>query len=183
MAMDADPPPERQRTGDYTPTSLFSPVSSVPSVVPPSPLTPIPTMHRPCGAQVDARHFPVSAPAREHGPPGGDPSGEGHYSEQIAPAAVATSFELKIGIVSLASKRALATRCSLSCSDNSSLARDMYILYGLSHGRAPSPHSCACLMFHHPTSIHPASHAGPSTSASSICLALLRFFPAATLLL
>ncbi|KAI9452686.1 hypothetical protein BJY52DRAFT_1291929 [Lactarius psammicola] len=30
VVMDVDPPPKRQRTGDYTPTSLSSPVSSVP---------------------------------------------------------------------------------------------------------------------------------------------------------
>ncbi|KAH9172506.1 hypothetical protein EDB89DRAFT_1906002 [Lactarius sanguifluus] len=36
VAMDVDPPPKRQRTGDYTPTSLSSPVSSVPSVAVPS---------------------------------------------------------------------------------------------------------------------------------------------------
>ncbi|KAH8995990.1 hypothetical protein EDB92DRAFT_2112744 [Lactarius akahatsu] len=34
--MDVDPPPKRQRTGDYTPTSLSSPVSSVPSAAVPS---------------------------------------------------------------------------------------------------------------------------------------------------
>jgi len=37
VAMDVDPPPKRQRTGDYTPTSLSSPVSSVP---PPTRSTP-----------------------------------------------------------------------------------------------------------------------------------------------
>ncbi|KAH9033794.1 hypothetical protein EDB85DRAFT_2144749 [Lactarius pseudohatsudake] len=34
--MDVDPPPKRQRTGDYTPTSLSSLVSSVPSAAVPS---------------------------------------------------------------------------------------------------------------------------------------------------
>ncbi|KAH9159339.1 hypothetical protein EDB89DRAFT_2050944, partial [Lactarius sanguifluus] len=36
VAMDVDPPPKRQRTGDYTLTSLSSPVSSVSSVAVPS---------------------------------------------------------------------------------------------------------------------------------------------------
>ncbi|KAH8978123.1 hypothetical protein EDB86DRAFT_3091062 [Lactarius hatsudake] len=36
VAIDVDPPPKRQRTGDYTPTSLSSPVSFVPSAAVPS---------------------------------------------------------------------------------------------------------------------------------------------------
>ncbi|KAH9062537.1 hypothetical protein EDB83DRAFT_2552030 [Lactarius deliciosus] len=36
VAMDVDPPPKRQRTGDYTPTTVSSPVSSVPPAAVPS---------------------------------------------------------------------------------------------------------------------------------------------------
>ncbi|KAH9033792.1 hypothetical protein EDB85DRAFT_2144747 [Lactarius pseudohatsudake] len=59
VAMDVDPSPKRQRTGDYTPTSLSSPVSSVP---PRSTSTPQRTSIRVQLQQQQASQFPTPRP-------------------------------------------------------------------------------------------------------------------------